>query len=110
MNITPANNQAFTGRYLYVFDDIKASRNFEKEVNNSSVIVDDHVLLRDPYYNQNLLLLTGQDYQDYKLMTSFVKGKNPVMNKDVYDEQVYRALEEKANIVDLQRYVFRDCK
>ena len=101
MRINPINNQAFTGRYLFVLDDAKANSKLTNQIKKKSVFVDDHVILRN-YVNDDLLLLTGQDYKDYKLMKEFMDTKNPIMDKEVYAEELYKTFARKADPVDLR--------
>ena len=101
MNITPANNQSFTGRYLYTFDSEAKRNKFYNQMKKEAVFVDDHVILKDPRFSA-LLLLTESDYKDYKLMMNFIKDKNPVMDKSIYAEELYNTFVNKADIVNLE--------
>ena len=103
MNITPVNNnQSFAGRYLYTFDNASKKNRFHNQMKKDIVFVNDHAVLEDPRFNDTLLLLTGQDYEDYKLMSNFIKVKNPVMDKSIYTEELYNTFAKNADVVDLQ--------
>ena len=105
MRINPISNQAFTGRYYYKFDSASKQLKFWKQMEKENVYVDDHAIISDPRFN-DLLLLTGQDYQDYKLMLNFLKDKNPVMDKEIYKEELFRTFSTNADVVDLKDYEF----
>ena len=101
MRINPINNQAFTGRYLYILEDAQANAKLTNQINKNSAFIDDHVVLRN-HVNNDLLLLTGADYRDYKLMTEFMNTKNPVMDESVYEEKLYTMFAKKADAIDLR--------
>ena len=106
MNISNVNYQSFTGRYLYEFsNEPRRAKFYDHTQKDEIVVIDNHVLIKSPHF-PDLLLLTGHDYEDYKIMSNFVKEKNPIMDKSIYEEKLYKMFAKNADVVDLKREKF----
>ena len=100
MNINKVNNQSFSGRYLYVFDNASNKNIFHRQMRND-IVYANHEVIEDPRFD-SLLLLTGKDLEDYRLMSNFIKIKNPVMDKSIYSKILYDTFSKNADVVNLK--------
>ena len=100
MNVNFSNSQAFTGRYLYDFRNEAQKSRIYKQMGDGLVRHSDRIVLEDPHLDR-LLLLTGQDYIDYCIMSDCNPRRNPIVDRSQYQEKLYYTFANNADIVDM---------